>query len=165
MLPTHCVWDKTSDSPSRPVEGREDRQASGPKDVKLLVVRGSPAGKLIRFGPGDYLLGRGPECHLRFNSDWVSRQHCQLRVTADSALLRDLESRAGTLVNGILLAGEHPLAQGDQLQIGPVVFEVFLDEGPDLPGSSSTTLLPLEEEGPSRRDVPETTAGGPNTAT
>jgi pSer/pThr/pTyr-binding forkhead associated (FHA) protein len=117
--------------------------------VKLLVVHGRPAGKSIRFGPGDYFLGRGPECHLRFNSDWVSRQHCQLRVTGAVALLRDLGSRNGTLVNGVLLAGEHTLAQGDQVQIGPVVFEVSLDEGREGPGSSSTTLLPPEGEEPS----------------
>jgi pSer/pThr/pTyr-binding forkhead associated (FHA) protein len=115
-------------------------------NVKLLVVQGRPAGKTIRFGPGDYFLGRGPECKLRFNSDWVSRQHCRLQVTAASALLRDLGSRNGTLLNGVLLAGEHVLAQGDHVQIGPVVFEVFLEEGPGGPGAPSTTILPPDEE-------------------
>jgi hypothetical protein len=43
--------------------------------VKLLVIHGRPAGKALVFGPGDYFLGRGPECQVRFNSDLVSRQH------------------------------------------------------------------------------------------
>jgi pSer/pThr/pTyr-binding forkhead associated (FHA) protein len=111
-------------------------------NVKLLVVQGRPAGKTIPFGPGDYFLGRGPECYLRFNSEWVSRQHCLLRVGMDSAKMRDLGSRNGTLVNGVLLNGEHVLAQGDLVQIGPVVFEVFLEEGPGGPPGSATTLLP-----------------------
>jgi len=115
-------------------------------NVKLLVIQGRPNGKLVRFGPGDYYLGRGPECQLRFNSDWVSRQHCLIHVTADQALVRDLGSRNGTLVNGVLLAGEQRLADKDQIQIGPVVFEVILEEGQDDLGGASTTLLPPEGE-------------------
>jgi pSer/pThr/pTyr-binding forkhead associated (FHA) protein len=110
-------------------------------NVKLLVVQGRPAGKMIPLGPGDYFLGRGPECYLRFNTEWVSRQHCLLRVGADCALVRDLGSRNGTLVNGVLLAGEHVLAQDDMVQIGPVVFKVSLEEGPGGPLGSSPTLM------------------------
>jgi pSer/pThr/pTyr-binding forkhead associated (FHA) protein len=118
-------------------------------NVKLLVIQGRPAGKIMRFGPGDYFFGRGPECHLRFNSDWVSRQHCQLHVSDAQAILRDLGSRNGTLVNGVLLAGDHTLAEKDQIQIGPVVFEASFDEGP-AGASSSTTLLPPEGIEPTR---------------
>ena len=114
-------------------------------NVKLLVIQGRPHGKIVRFGPGDYYLGRGPECHLRFNSDWVSRQHCQIHVADVLAAIRDLGSRNGTLVNGVLIAGEHVLANKDQIQIGPVVFEVILEEG-NAPTGSSTTLLPAEDE-------------------
>jgi pSer/pThr/pTyr-binding forkhead associated (FHA) protein len=129
--------------------GRRNGYTDGVKEtsertmnVKLLVVQGKPAGKSIPFPPGDYMMGRGPECYLRFNSEWVSRQHCVLRVGLEQALLRDLGSRNGTLVNGVLLAGDHVLAQGDHIQLGPVVFEVFLEEGPGGPAGSSTTLLP-----------------------
>jgi pSer/pThr/pTyr-binding forkhead associated (FHA) protein len=94
--------------------------------LQLLVVQGRPEGKKLSFGPGDHYLGRGPECKIRFNSDWVSRQHCLLRVTRNQVLLRDLGSRNGTLVNGQLLGEEQALGDGDQIQIGPVVFEVRL---------------------------------------
>jgi pSer/pThr/pTyr-binding forkhead associated (FHA) protein len=117
--------------------------------VKLMVVQGKPAGKTILLPQGDYIMGRGPECYLRFNSDMVSRQHCVLRVDKDHALVRDLGSRNGTLVNGSLLAGDHVLAQGDNIQLGPVVFEVFLEEGPGGKPGSSTTLLP-----PSNFEIP-----------
>jgi len=100
-------------------------------NLRLLVVHGKPAGKSLFFGPGDYYLGRGQECHVRFNSDWVSRQHCLLRVTADQASVRDLGSRNGTLVNGQLVGQERFLNQDDQIQIGPVVFEVHLDREPE----------------------------------
>jgi pSer/pThr/pTyr-binding forkhead associated (FHA) protein len=102
-------------------------------NVKLVIVQGKPAGKAFLFVRGEYYLGRGPECYVRFNSDWVSRQHCLLRVSAAAASLRDLGSRNGTLVNGTLLTSEHLLAAGDQVQIGPVVFEVSFDDSAEVP--------------------------------
>jgi pSer/pThr/pTyr-binding forkhead associated (FHA) protein len=94
--------------------------------AKLVVVQGRPAGKTLTFPDGVYYFGRGAECHVRPNSEWVSRQHCMLRVTAAGVFLRDLGSRNGTLVNGARLAGERPLADGDHVQVGPLVFEVRL---------------------------------------
>src|SRR3954468_22829836 len=91
--------------------------------VKLLVIQGRPAGKQLYFGPGEYYLGRGPECQVRFNTDWISRQHCLLRVESEQALIRDL-SRNGTLVNGTLITADRKLADQDLVQIGPVVFQV-----------------------------------------
>ena len=54
-------------------------------DVELVVVRGNPRGRKLKFGPGQFLFGRGVECHVRPESDWVSRQHCLLTVKADSS--------------------------------------------------------------------------------
>jgi pSer/pThr/pTyr-binding forkhead associated (FHA) protein len=96
--------------------------------VKLRIVQGRPQGKSMLFPRGEYVFGRGNECHVRPNSDWVSRQHCLLRVTAEGAFLRDLGSRNGTLVNGTRLLDERPLEHGDQVQVGPLVFEVVLEE-------------------------------------
>jgi len=97
-----------------------------PMNCKFLVVQGKPAGKSLVFPGGEYYFGRGPECHVRPESEWVSRQHCLLRVTGDDAFIRDLGSRNGTLVNGTLVEGERRLFHGDQVQIGPLVFEVRL---------------------------------------
>lgn len=96
-------------------------------NVKLLVTQGRPAGKALTFGPGEYFFGRGEECHVRFNSDWVSRQHCLLAVGPNAVMLTDLGSRNGTLLNGRLLQQEQALKEGDQVHIGPVVFAVRLE--------------------------------------
>jgi pSer/pThr/pTyr-binding forkhead associated (FHA) protein len=98
--------------------------------VKLLVVEGRPSGKALVFPDGVYYFGRGAECHIRPNSEWVSRQHCVLRVAGTGATIRDLASRNGTLVNGELLERERKLEEGDRIQVGPLVFEVHLEERP-----------------------------------
>jgi pSer/pThr/pTyr-binding forkhead associated (FHA) protein len=112
--------------------------------IKLIVVQGRPAGKSLVFARGEYFLGRGLECHVRFNSDWVSRQHCLLRVTDGGTFLRDLGSRNGTLINGGLVTGEQGLRQGDQIQIGPAVFEVRFDLAPSTSGPGRLQPVPVE---------------------
>jgi pSer/pThr/pTyr-binding forkhead associated (FHA) protein len=124
--------------------------------LKLRVIQGKPAGKSLVFRPGgDYLLGRGDECHVRFNSDWVSRQHCLVRVRDTGAILRDLGSRNGTLINGLVCEGEQQLSDGDQIQVGPLTFEVTLEASvieamPEAP----EPLLPEEDAAkPSSEDA------------
>ncbi|MFO0881638.1 MAG: FHA domain-containing protein [Gemmataceae bacterium] len=96
--------------------------------VKLTVVKGRPEGKTLVFGLGEYYFGRGEECQVRFNSEWVSRQHCVLRISSSSVQIDDLASRNGTLVNGSLIGRDHPLVDGDELQLGPVLFQVSVAE-------------------------------------
>jgi predicted component of type VI protein secretion system len=113
-------------------------------NVKLQVVQGRPHGKSLLFPLGEFLIGRGTECHVRPNSDWVSRQHCLLRVTPGGAFIRDLGSRNGTLVNGMRVVRERRLENCDQLQVGPLVFEIHLDEFPVNP--TARPVVPDQEE-------------------
>jgi pSer/pThr/pTyr-binding forkhead associated (FHA) protein len=116
--------------------------------VLLYVVHGRPQGKSFLFPLGEYYFGRGTECHIQPNSDWVSRQHCVLRVGRDSVSIRDLGSRNGTLVNGERLLGERLLAHEDQIQVGPLVFEVRLEESvvivPPAPEPPSSPMAPTD---------------------
>ncbi len=128
--------------------------------LQLLVVQGRPAGKCLHFPRGDYYIGRGAECQVRPDSEWVSRQHCLLRVAEDGAFLRDLGSRNGTLVNGELLHAERRLADGDRIQVGPLVFEVRLD-GPET--ARDVTAEAAIDTVPNVRTVPEPATPTPPT--
>jgi pSer/pThr/pTyr-binding forkhead associated (FHA) protein len=94
--------------------------------VKMKVVQGKPHGSVLDFPEGEFVVGRGPECHVRPNSELVSRQHCLLRIHGHDVHVRDLGSTNGTLVNGKLLVKECALANGDTLQLGPLVLELVL---------------------------------------
>jgi pSer/pThr/pTyr-binding forkhead associated (FHA) protein len=123
--------------------------------VKLLVVQGRPFGKSLLFPNGDYYFGRGPECHVRPESEWVSRQHCLLRVTPAAVFVRDLGSRNGTLVNGALVEGERQLLHGDQVQIGPLVFELQMerDTGDQSEVSANVDSVTLGSENTAEMDL------------
>ena len=115
---------------------------------KLLVVCGEPRGKCLCFPPGEFMIGRGEECHLRPNYDSVSRQHCMLEVSRTAAIIRDLGSTNGTLVNGLRLTGERNLVDGDRLQLGPLVFEARLEDSILISKKVATQLasgaIPME---------------------
>jgi pSer/pThr/pTyr-binding forkhead associated (FHA) protein len=111
-------------------------------DVQMLVVQGKARGQYLRFPRGEFMFGRGPECHVRPNSEWVSRQHCLLRVTDQGALIRDLGSTNGTVVNGARVVGERQLEPGDQLQLGPLVLELVVRDGDAHESLSAPELSP-----------------------
>jgi hypothetical protein len=90
----------------------------------LQVVQGEPEGERLVFPPGDYLVGRASDCHVRLKSAWVSRHQCLLHVGDDALFVRDLGSRNGTLVNGRPVLGDRLLVPGDRLQVGTIVLEV-----------------------------------------
>lgn len=76
------------------------------------------------------LIGRHTGCDLRIRSGEVSRQHCEIVIEEGVGVVRDLDSRNGTYVNGVKVV-EKRLEAGDLLAVGPLVFLVKLDGQPD----------------------------------
>jgi len=98
--------------------------------VQLVVVQGKPEGKVIPLALPVFRIGRGETCHLRPNSDQVSREHVELAVTTDTVTVRDLGSRNGTIVNGKVIAGVYTLKDGDLIQVGPLTFALSIQGAP-----------------------------------
>lgn len=96
--------------------------------AKLRVAKGSNAGKNFEINVPQFVIGRAAGCQLRPQSDAISRQHCAILLHADHVSVRDLKSRNGTFLNGDRIASEERLATGDELQVGPLVFEVIVTD-------------------------------------
>jgi Nif-specific regulatory protein len=78
---------------------------------------------------GDATLGRDPTNAVAINDPSVSRKHCLVRREEDGRfLVRDLDSRNGTLVNGHAIK-EHRLRHGDGIAIGDSAFLFLVEEG------------------------------------
>jgi pSer/pThr/pTyr-binding forkhead associated (FHA) protein len=114
--------------------------------ILLIVVQGKPEGKTIPITGPRFVIGRGVDCHLRPNSEEVSRNHAEIVVTETEAVVRDLGSRNGTRVNGKLLSGAHRLKSGELLQVGPLTFAIAIqgaipevEQAAKLPGAPVAT--------------------------
>src|SRR4051795_1579104 len=75
------------------------------------------------------LIGRHPECDIRIDLAKVSRRHCCVALAYDRVMIRDLGSRNGLRVNGLLLE-EAQLHGGDEVAIGPVLYRLELQAPP-----------------------------------
>lgn len=128
--------------------------------LSLKVIGGRHDGKQIPIKGKKFLIGREEDCHLRPNSDMVSRHHCVFTVDEYSVRLRDFGSTNGTLVNGKRIKGEVQLSHGDKIQVGKLDFEIVISHSPEakeapagaapgsdiLTGSDTVFDIPVHKE-------------------
>lgn len=124
-------------------------------ELRLKILAGSHAGHEMKIAKDRFLIGRSAECHLRPNSEKVSRHHCVFLLADGRVTIRDLGSRNGTLVNGEKIIGEVELTKGDRLEIGPLQFEVRLIVAPVL----EEAILVAEGESGISQAIAEEQAG------
>lgn len=100
--------------------------------AKLRVVSGKQEGSEIPLPLGKFLVGREEDCHIRPNSDLVSRHHCVFTLDEFTLRLRDLGSTNGTFVNGERIHGAVVLNRGDRVVIGKLELDISISSGADL---------------------------------
>lgn len=101
--------------------------------VKLKILKGPSSGKEVKIPAPKCLIGRGEGCHMRAQSDAVSRRHCVIVTSENEVIVRDLNSRNGTIVNQQRITEETVLLHGDILRVGPLEFEVAIEQKPGKP--------------------------------
>lgn len=92
---------------------------------------------------GEVSLGRDRENTVRLEDPWVSARHCTIVEHDGRCVLSDLESHAGTFVNGIPVK-ERELKSGDELAIGNSIF-LFQAERAVRSPSSEVRMVGEEE--------------------
>jgi hypothetical protein len=115
-------------------------------NVTLVVLCGKKAGMEIPVAIPKLLIGRGENCHIRPQSNLVSRKHCMISVEKGSVAVEDCGSANGTLVNGKIVLQRRTLHNSDRIQVGPLELEVRLatnnrsdNEAPIHKGSSAAS--------------------------
>jgi hypothetical protein len=92
-------------------------------ETPQLVVLAPEAyrGRRIPLPDGDVFVGREASCDIHFDDPYVSRVHAVLRRHGDTVSVRDLDSSAGTLVNGAAAGtGGRELRPGDIVALADV---------------------------------------------
>ncbi|HLG20921.1 MAG TPA: DUF4388 domain-containing protein [Bdellovibrionota bacterium] len=95
-------------------------------EVVLRFLEGENEGVEIRVSPPRQLtVGRSEECDIFLGEKKISRKHCQLTVSSDGVLIRDLQSTNGTLLNGKKIS-EAAVESDDKIKVGTSVFQVTI---------------------------------------
>jgi adenylate cyclase len=87
--------------------------------LSLLIVR--PDGQEVEqdFTGEQTMIGRHEKCDLRLVDSMVSRNHCIILREGRRFVVKDLESRNGTWINGRRIKNRRSLRSGDVIQVGP----------------------------------------------
>lgn len=85
----------------------------------LTIVR--PDGQQVGqyFSSHQTMVGRHEKCDLCLMDSMVSRNHCLILHEGQRFVVKDLESRNGTWVNGRRIKNRRQIRSGDVIQIGP----------------------------------------------
>jgi pSer/pThr/pTyr-binding forkhead associated (FHA) protein len=77
-----------------------------------------PNGERIELHEGVYVVGRNLECDIVISDSNVSRTHAEFASANGEVVVRDNGSTNGTKVNGVQIAGDQLLQNGDVINFG-----------------------------------------------
>ncbi|TWT98120.1 Transcriptional regulatory protein ZraR [Botrimarina colliarenosi] len=85
----------------------------------LVIREGAKWTDVFRLLPGETVtIGRAPTNRVVVKDERCSRCHAEVFPSGGRWVLRDLESRNGTTVNGARVAADHTLEPGDIVRVG-----------------------------------------------
>ena len=124
---------------------------------RLIAIAGPSLGALLPL-EGATTLGREPSSDYQIHDAAMSRRHCTIDRRDNGWGIVDLDSRNGTMVNGVPIRA-HALADGDQIRVGDSVFLFAAGARQDAaaPMAGSTTGAAMLLEPPSGGQVTFTT--------
>lgn len=110
--------------------------------LRLTVLDGSLSGRNFDLEEGHLLLGRSPNCSVRFDSigeNIVSSQHAFVYSSDEGFFVRDNNSTNGTFLNGTPVSNS-PLSSGDVITFGKDGIDMRVEIGDEAARASVPTL-------------------------
>ncbi len=105
------------------------------QEYPLLIAQAGPLEGQRWKIKSELLLGRDPDCDIVIPMRQVSRHHAQIFRGEDGTLVKDLDSKNGTYINGRLIDDVVTLEEGDEIQVSLAQHFIYL---------SSDATMPLE---------------------
>jgi transcriptional regulator with GAF, ATPase, and Fis domain len=98
---------------------------------RLVVIAGPLKDSVFALPSSEVSLGRDRGNVIAINDPAMSRQHCSVLCDTETFRIRDLDSRNGTLVNGVPIR-EHFLKHGDRIAVGDTVLVFLVHDEDDV---------------------------------
>jgi len=137
-----------------PTPAPDDKQAAPlsfnrPSQIygRLLVKRGLPAGEIL-ITSEDFVIGRkeDSDVHYRVDKPFVTPRHCQITHKRGRFMVRDLNSKNGTYVNGERI-------QPDRDVIVPIGSEIAITQNVVFELWDPNTVVKVDYQGDSLRST------------
>lgn len=108
---------------SPPPPGKRTKRPRG--DPRILVItQGSQTGESAELAGGVIMIGRGADCQLILDDDYVSTRHARVVSNEDGSYAEDLGSTNGTYVNGQRITAPTTITMSDTVRIGKTAMKL-----------------------------------------
>jgi pSer/pThr/pTyr-binding forkhead associated (FHA) protein len=101
---------------------RTKRQRGEPR--VLMISQGNQAGLSADLASGVIMIGRGADCQLILDDDYVSTRHARVVSTPDGIYIEDLGSTNGSYVNGQRITAPTTITMADTVRIGKTILKL-----------------------------------------
>jgi len=104
---------------------RSGSRSSKNTQLSIVITQGPSAllGTVMPLNSA-IVIGRAPGSDIYVPDDLISGKHARITPIPGGAMLEDLGSTNGTLLNGTRVKAPETLLQGDKISIGMLVLEV-----------------------------------------
>ena len=120
--------------------GMQDREAA--VAIRLLVSSGRSPARVVPVAKECLTIGRRPYNDIPLDDLTVSGEHAIVRTRGTESVVHDLDSRNGTLVNGMAVK-QRVLCDGDVIDIGIYRLRYVLDRAVLGEPAASESQLPV----------------------
>jgi len=108
---------------SPPPPPRRVRRQRGEPRI-LTIVQGPQSGLSAELAAGVVLIGRGADCQVILDDDYVSTRHARVVTDENGTYVEDLGSTNGTYVNGSRITAPTTISMSDTLRIGKTMLKL-----------------------------------------
>ena len=105
-----------------PPPRRRGRQRGEPR--ALTITQGAQAGETATFVDNVILIGRGADCQLILEDDYVSTRHARVVNGSEGVYAEDLGSTNGTYVNNQRITAPTTIGLADTVRIGKTILNL-----------------------------------------
>ena len=89
-----------------------------------MISQGNQAGLAADLASGVIMIGRGADCQLILEDDYVSTRHARVVSTPNGIYVEDLGSTNGTYVNGQRITAPTTITLADTVRIGKTILRL-----------------------------------------
>jgi pSer/pThr/pTyr-binding forkhead associated (FHA) protein len=90
----------------------------------FMISQGNQAGLAADLASGVIMIGRGADCELILEDDYVSTRHARVVSTPNGIYIEDLGSTNGTYVNGQRITAPTTITLADTVRIGKTILRL-----------------------------------------